>query len=169
MHWYFRYFPWKYRIYIGYISMIYIMPTLVRDSRKISGHSYIGAHRAVIFAIAQLSCITYIVVMAKRLKPWYRVLLFNCQSHHRGSGSSSPDHHHQPSTDQAQPTNRDTSNTAAAAATAAVPETRSTGVETDIINGNEGHNNFVILSSSPGSAAQRQSQAGLLYAQVYNI
>jgi len=29
---------------------------VVRDSRKFSGHSYIGTHRAVIFAIAQLSC-----------------------------------------------------------------------------------------------------------------
>ena len=29
---------------------------VVRDSRKFSGHPYNGAHRAVIFAIAQLSC-----------------------------------------------------------------------------------------------------------------
>jgi len=29
---------------------------VVRDSQKFSGHSYIGVHRVVIFAIAQLSC-----------------------------------------------------------------------------------------------------------------
>jgi len=86
------------------------------------------------------------------------------QSRHRGSGTggstpaSQEVHVYRPllaTADETQPVSRDTSSV-----TTTTDSRPSRSADNDEIdNVNEGHNHFVVLTSTPGSATQRQAQA----------